>query len=375
LANFITQVTGDLQIRINYFVQLLRNWEEGTQTIIVANPFTGQPLENIDFILQPASDFINNQDSEVLGNITNLLPNIFGNIGSTLGTVGSTVGTVTGLVGNFVLVNFLALLFLLEIPGLFKWASTRTADIYRRELAILVGRIGRVWTGFFRGQIIVCIGVGALTAAQLTLMGVPNALLVGGVTAIVSLIPMLGGIISIVPIALVPLIGGSTVFPDLSNGTLALLVVGINFVVQQAIWNVVAPKVTGDAVNLPVPVIILGLFIGVGTLGVLGALLAAPVMGIVRVIVDYLLKKVRGGDPYPGIPEPEFLRRGLFRELVDAAVAAEAAAEVKAEAHAAEKADKEVSETARIAVTALFDATDEAEERNAAVERNTAPST
>jgi hypothetical protein len=35
-------------------------------------------------------------------------------------------------------------------------------------------------------------------------------------------------------------------------------------------------------------------------------------MGILRVIVIYVLRKIRGGDPYPDEPEPAWLTSGMF---------------------------------------------------------------
>lgn len=315
LANFFTSLAGAIQIRLNYYVAYLREFTPGTNSIMIANPFTGDPLTNLDFVLTPLSEFIKGQAPDVLNNLTSALPSLFGTASNALGTVTSTVSSVTGLLGNALLVHFLALLFLLEIPGGFKSLFSIKSQAYRREIAILADKSAMVWTGFFKGQIIVCVLVGGLTAFQLTVMGVPNALLVGLITAVVSLVPLLGGFISLVPIFFVPLLQGSATM-DISNVSLALLVVIINLIVQQIIWNVVAPKIAGDAVNLPVPVIILGLFIGVSLGGVLGALLAAPVMGIVRVMITYFLRKIRGGDPYPDVAEPSFLKSGLFREIL-----------------------------------------------------------
>jgi predicted PurR-regulated permease PerM len=78
-----------------------------------------------------------------------------------------------------------------------------------------------------------------------------------------------------------------------------LLVVGINLVVSQIIWNGVAPKIIGSAVALPLPVIIVGIVIGTAVGGVLGAFLVVPILGTLRVIVYYLIMKITQRDPYP----------------------------------------------------------------------------
>jgi hypothetical protein len=57
--------------------------------------------------------------------------------------------------------------------------------------------------------------------------------------------------------------------------------------------------------------VILGIILGTSIGGILGAFLAVPLMAILREIVEYLLKKIQGGDPYPGEPEPTFFKRKI----------------------------------------------------------------
>jgi predicted PurR-regulated permease PerM len=333
LIDFGTSLAGDVQVRLNYYITYLRDYVPGSNTFIIVNPFTGDALSDIDFILIPLSEFVRGQAPgqvfDPSSALSSILPGLFGTASTAIGTASTAIGTVTGFLGNAVLVHLLALLFMLEIPNVFRMLFGNPQSVYRRELGILAEKSAAVWVGFFRGQLIVCLIIGVLTALQLTVMGIENAIIIGVITAVASLIPLLGGFIALVPLFLVPLLQGSTTL-TMSNGSLAVLVVLINLVMQQVIWNVVSPKITGDAVNLPVPAIILGLFIGVALGGVLGALLAAPVMGIVRVLVIYIVRKIRGGDPYPGIPEPGFLRGGLFGEILVQQAEAEKAARAAA---------------------------------------------
>ena len=57
----------------------------------------------------------------------------------------------------------------------------------------------------------------------------------------------------------------------MSNGAFAALVVVVNLIITQVICNVAAPKIIGDAVHLPI-----------------------------SVIIAYLLKKIGRQDPFPG---------------------------------------------------------------------------
>jgi predicted PurR-regulated permease PerM len=212
----------------------------------------------------------------------------------------SAVSGVTGYVSVSLMALFISFLVLLDLPTLSRALPGWIPPAYHRETSLLVHHIGVVWNGFFRGQALIAVIIAVLTWLQLTLMGVQNTVVVSVFVGIISLIPTLGGIIALIPVAGIALLQGSTVFTDLPNGTFAILVVVVNLVISQLIWNVVAPKILGDAVNLPLPVIIVGIFIGAALGGILGAFLITPIIGTVRVIVVYLLKKIGRQDPYPG---------------------------------------------------------------------------
>jgi predicted PurR-regulated permease PerM len=142
--------------------------------------------------------------------------------------------------------------------------------------------------------------VAGLTWLQLSLMGAHNAVVVAVVSGVISLIPNIGSVLALVPVAATSLLQGSSIFTGLSNVVFAALVVVVNLIITQIVYNVAAPKIIGDAVHLPIPVIIVGVFFGAALGGVLGAFLVTPIIATMRVIIAYLLKKIGRQDPFPG---------------------------------------------------------------------------
>jgi predicted PurR-regulated permease PerM len=179
--------------------------------------------------------------------------------------------------------------------------------MYRREIYLLTTHVNSVWSGFFRGQLVICLLIGILTFLQLTLMGVGNAIGIAVIVALISLIPTIGGVIALIPMFFVPLLGGSSVpmFQNMSNVSLALLVTVIYLIWSQIVWTVVAPKILGDAVSIPLPVIILGIGVGLAIGGILGAFLIVPILGTLRLVVIYIIAKLNGRDPFPGQGQPD----------------------------------------------------------------------
>jgi predicted PurR-regulated permease PerM len=214
-------------------------------------------------------------------------------------TVGSMVGAISGLFTTLFLALFLGFLILVDLPNYQHRVFGAVPSAHRREVLLLLFKINRVWIGFFRGQLTLGILIGVLTWVQLLLMGVAQPVTIAIIVAFISLIPSIGGILALVPLAMSPLLQGSSVFPDLPNGTFAILVVVVNLIWTQVIWNVVAPKIMGEAVSLPLPLIIIGIMLGTAVGGILGAFLVVPMMGTLRVILIYLIKKINQQDPFP----------------------------------------------------------------------------
>ncbi|GAB4574185.1 MAG: hypothetical protein Kow0077_19470 [Anaerolineae bacterium] len=218
------------------------------------------------------------------------------------GTVTSAITTVTGFIGTLILAIFLSFLILVDWPraqtSVYNWVT----PAYRYEFERLTRELTTVWNGFFRGQVAIGGIIGIITWLQLTIMGIEGAEVLALLTGVISLIPTLGGIIALIPLSITALVRGSVVFVNMPNWFVALLVIGINMLLNQIVWNVLAPMILGDALDLPLPLIIVGVFIGAAVGGILGAFLVAPIMGTLRILVEYVLRKIRQEEPFP--PEP-----------------------------------------------------------------------
>ncbi|MFN8380124.1 MAG: AI-2E family transporter [Anaerolineae bacterium] len=302
IANVIRTI-GDA---ISQFVVQLRNIAE------TATPETSQvviPGSSITVdawpILGPLKEAFTGQATQAVSSA----PAVdVGAILSTLTTVtGDLVSGIAGIVSTGFLAILLSFLILIDLPRYQSGIARGIAPMYRREIYLLTTHVNSVWSGFFRGQLVICLLIGILTFLQLTLMGVGNAIGIAVIVALISLIPTIGGVIALIPMFFVPLLGGSSVpmFQNMSNVSLALLVTVIYLIWSQIVWTVVAPKILGDAVSIPLPVIILGIGVGLAIGGILGAFLIVPILGTLRLVVIYIIAKLNGRDPFPGQGQPD----------------------------------------------------------------------
>ncbi|QGG95242.1 AI-2E family transporter [Actinomarinicola tropica] len=170
---------------------------------------------------------------------------------------------------------------------------------YRDDVAE-VGR--RVWTtigGYFRGQLVVAAADAVLIGLGLLVLGVPLVVPLSILIFIGGLFPIVGAFTAGAVAVLVALAEG--------GAGLALAVVAVNVVVQQAEGNLLEPLIVGRATKVHPLAILLALTAGGVTLGVLGAFIAVPLLASGVRVVGYLREraKVDRAEDVPPDVEPE----------------------------------------------------------------------
>jgi predicted PurR-regulated permease PerM len=259
---------------------------------------------NFDFLLGPLSALIKARATaeQIQASVDSFVSNLGGLI--------QAAGNIGALILKLLTLHLFALFTLLELPKLFAGARERLSPAYGREVSILASRMSVKWTRYFWSMILFGVLVGAWNFLQLTVLGIPGAPVVGVITGLLALVPVVGPFINIFVIGAVALVQGSTTLA-LHPAALAALAVVINLIFVAIVAELILPKIWGSAVSLPTIVIIPGVIIGAALLGPLGALISVPLLGFIADLVGYTIHKIRGGDPYPGEPEPVFFQ-GLF---------------------------------------------------------------
>jgi predicted PurR-regulated permease PerM len=135
---------------------------------------------------------------------------------------------------------------------------------------------------FVRGIFMMAITIGALAGIGFSLIGLPYALTLAVIAAILEAIPYVGPLITL---ALAGLIG-LTVSP-----TMALMAVLVAMVIQFIEANVIVPRVMDRAVGVQPIVTLLAIGIFADLFGVLGALLAVPLAAAIQVLIDRLFRR------------------------------------------------------------------------------------
>ncbi len=221
---------------------------------------------------------------------------------SLLGGAFNSIKTVTGLVTAMVMSALITMMIAIYLNAdsakFYQWIHRAVPPGYERDAALLSDRVGGVWRGYIYGQLINSLITGVMVGLVLALVGVQGAFLMGVIMMLFNMVPTFGPIIAAFPGIVAALVGGSTRWPDMNNFLFALIVAGIYVVVVQAQANVIAPKVMGRAVRLSPVIIMISLIVGFNVAGLIGSLLAVPVVASIKEIVSYLYAKVVDREPF-----------------------------------------------------------------------------
>ena len=141
--------------------------------------------------------------------------------------------------------------------------------------------IYRTVGGYVTGNLLISILAGTVAAVTLMAAGVPYALPLAVIVAILDLVPLVGATAALVVCAVAAL----------SQGVLECVIVVIVLLVYQQLENhVLLPVVYGRAVDLSPLGVLVAILIGAELAGVLGALAAIPVAGSVAVVARELVR-------------------------------------------------------------------------------------
>jgi predicted PurR-regulated permease PerM len=151
---------------------------------------------------------------------------------------------------------------------------------FRDELVVVLTEINSYLINFFRGQLVVSMIDGVLTAIGLSVLGLQFGFLIGLFLCIAGIIPWVGFAICYIPAVIIAFVQ----FNDLAH---PIWVTIIFFIVQQIDGMVVAPRIVGNSVGLhPMTVIVSVFFWTLALGGLLGAVLAIPLTATVKVLMN-----------------------------------------------------------------------------------------
>jgi putative heme transporter len=210
----------------------------------------------------------------------------------------TTLGTALGqIVAGFFIVLFALIFFLYDGERI--WGFL--VRLFPRQSRDRVDSSGRVaWTSltaFVRATVVVALvdALGITLAALL--LSVPLAVPIGVLVFLGSFVPIVGALVSGFVAVIVALVAQGPV--------VALLMLGAVLLVQQLESHILQPFLLGRAVSVHPLAVVLAVSAGVLVAGIVGALVAVPLVASLNAMARHLAGPDEPAEPEPGEPEPD----------------------------------------------------------------------
>jgi predicted PurR-regulated permease PerM len=197
----------------------------------------------------------------------------------------SVTKSVITIIAAAVTIVFLTFFMLLEgrdwVERCFSLFPEQSRPRWRRVGHDIYRTIG----GYVTGNILISLIAGASITVVLLVMGVPYAVALGLIVAVLDLIPLAGATVAGVIVTIVAFL----------HGVPAGVVVVVFFIVYQQLENhFLQPVIYGRTVQLSPLAVLVSVLVGAELAGILGALAAIPVAGTIQVLVRDQLAARRG---------------------------------------------------------------------------------
>jgi predicted PurR-regulated permease PerM len=253
--------------------------------------FSGQVYQFGPFKIDFGALDLHALSSQVLGNVQPLLSRT----GTLLGTVAGSAASFLGwtlfvlLVSYFVLVESGGLrdrILKVELPG------------YIFDFERLGRELARIWNAFLRGQIIIFMLAVIVYTILLSVLGVRYAIGLAFLAGLARFVPYVGPAANWFVLILVAYFQDYKLF-DLPPLYYTLLVLGLALIIDQIFDNLISPRILSDALKVHPAAVLVAAIVAANLLGILGVVVAAPILATVTLLWQYTMRKMLDLNPWP----------------------------------------------------------------------------
>ncbi|MEI6532242.1 MAG: AI-2E family transporter [Candidatus Roizmanbacteria bacterium] len=214
-----------------------------------------------------------------------------------------TVASAASFVLSIIFLPFWIFFLLFESESIIQTCMNLIPERFRTDIRIIGHITDSILKKYLIGQVLICSIIGAVTWIWFSAIGLPYALILGIVTAILMLIPVLGGVLAWILALLTALPSGTNMM---------LLVSLITFVIQQIAMSILIPRIQGKVVNLPIWLTLL--IVGISNIlgGIIGMIIGLPLIAVLMTIVYYIHLRL-----LPESESPTMIHEKVTREQIE----------------------------------------------------------
>nr|WP_280518531.1 AI-2E family transporter [Lederbergia wuyishanensis] len=182
-------------------------------------------------------------------------------------------------------VPFISFYILKDLDVIKKACWYLTPKKWRKNGVQFLDSVNESLGGYLRGQLLICVIIGAAAAIAFSIIGLQYPILLGIVIAITNVIPYFGPLIGAFPVVAIAL---------MSSVKLAIIAGVIVFVLQFIEGNILSPYIVGKSLHMHPLFIIAALIIGGEAFGIIGMIVSVPILAIIKIAIihsrDHLIR-------------------------------------------------------------------------------------
>jgi predicted PurR-regulated permease PerM len=234
--------------------------------------------------------------------LNDLSQQVLGMVQPLLSRTGTLLGTVAGSAANFLgwtlFVILVSYFTLIESKGLRDQIITVDIPGYNHDLARLSRELGRIWNAFLRGQIIIFILAVLVYSFVLSVLGVHYAISLAFLAGLARFVPYVGPAVNWTILVIVSYFQEYSLFhlPDL---TYTIIVLVVALIIDQIFDNIVNPRIMSSALKVHPAAVLVAAIIAANLFGILGVVVAAPILATAALLWNYIMRKMLDLDPFP----------------------------------------------------------------------------
>lgn len=268
--------------------------------LIAFGEFLSRPLVVGDFViplnelrLEELYDALSSNIIEIISSVGGSSVILFGNLATfTLSTV-----------GWLLVILFVSFYLVKDYRQMLASLAQLAPAGHRPDMERLIEELRLLWNDFFRARLVLCIIVGMMTFVLAAIMELPNALVLALIAGIGEFIPNIGPTLASLPAMLVAFLQFESSWVGRATGPawFALIVLVVYVLIQQVENNYLVPRIIGHRLNMHPMVVFIAAVAGASVAGVLGILVAAPVLASMRLMFVYIYRKLNDLPPFPDV--------------------------------------------------------------------------
>ncbi|HVL25093.1 MAG TPA: AI-2E family transporter [Thermomicrobiales bacterium] len=226
---------------------------------------------------QRPEEVLNDLEAGIFDAGQQIAADILANLVSTLTRSVNILITTFGVI-------FVSIYLLIDIPRFKETFVRMFAPAYRQDARILWDTVGYSLSRYLGGLLISITIQGIMATIGLSLLGIPYALILGLWMSATAILPYVGAFLGAIPSVAIALT---------MSWQLALATVVLYVLINQLEANFITPRIQGSAVRVHPLLIFFAVIAGSNMFGPLGAIMAVPVLAVLRVLGEFFWLRLR----------------------------------------------------------------------------------